>query len=126
MEKLSKVLDELVTEELLLMHISRFLMVGLSLLLCLSNAKAETKIYRSATWLMTGTCNSTDQVYEWTVEGYTKPGTWNIPPWSADPFVIRGVELTKYDGGPIRRWPNDLVDGWQQHNRRHDDIPRTG
>ena len=49
----------------------RFAIVAFALVL--SPAHGELARYLSASWLLTGTCDSQDQVYQWTVQGEFHP-----------------------------------------------------
>lgn len=86
-----------------------FLLLSSSALACGPPAGAPNTgnaHYCSATWLMTGVCDGTDQVYNWSVGGQPQSGTYPsmIYPWENVWVTVRGVEITQISGGPSVWW----------------------
>jgi hypothetical protein len=56
------------------------------------------------TYAFFGTCDSTDQVSKWTIQGGPPQSGPFIFPWLSSDITIRGVEVTKVVGGPTLWW----------------------
>lgn len=61
-------------------------------------------VYRSQSWWFSGKCDGGDQVYKWHIFGLPEQASWHIKPWMPIPLLIRGIELTQYEGVPNGWW----------------------
>ncbi len=99
--------------------------------------KSSTAMYCGVTYLLTGKCDNSDQVYKWTVGGglpMKGKHPYAIYPWEDVWITIRGIELTQISGGPATYWMagiNHYGDvlayiGPNQRHTRHDFPAGTG
>jgi hypothetical protein len=67
----------------------------------------------SATWRFRGQCSGSEDMWNgWSIDGQTSPRDVFIRPWSREPILIIGVELTKLRNARWYEIPNRL---WNQN-----------